>query len=99
MSEVERFQLQLQAQVITRGTTSKSEVALTFDDGPGIPYTLRILDILHFYSAQATFCCLGRNVEQFPKVVERTQKEGHLVQNHGWSHQALTQITDPQKIS
>jgi peptidoglycan/xylan/chitin deacetylase (PgdA/CDA1 family) len=98
MQEAEQLQFPLQTQIIRRGNTSRAEIALTFDDGPCTPYTLHILDILRFYRVQATFFCLGKNVRQFPKEVEQMQKEGHLVENHAWSHQALTEISAPDDV-
>src|SRR5437588_10733503 len=98
MLEAEQLLLQLQKQIIRHGNTSRAEVALTLDDGPCTPYTLHILDILRFYRVQATFFCLGKNVRLFPKEVEQMQKEGHLVENHGWSHQALNEILDPYDV-
>lgn len=85
--------------MLTQGNPARAEVALTFDDGPCVPYTLQILDILRFYQAQATFFCLGKNVGLLPTLAARMCKEGHLVENHTWSHPVLPEIADTQILS
>ena len=38
------------------------KLALTFDDGPNDPYTLRLLELLAKYEVRATFFLIGRYV-------------------------------------
>ena len=59
---------------------------LTFDDGPSPSVTPKILDILKFENIKATFFVIGKKVEEYPKIVNRTYKEGHYIANHGYSH-------------
>ena len=66
--------------------TNKSQVCLTFDDGPDPRFTSRILDILAEHKAAATFFVLGEAAERFPKLVERMVDAGHTVGNHTFSH-------------
>lgn len=66
-------------------TTSK-EIYLTFDDGPHPEITPWVLDQLKAYDAQATFFCVGQNVERYPDVFERIKEEGHLTGNHTYDH-------------
>ncbi len=61
-------------------------VALTFDDGPTHGPTDRILDTLRELDAPAAFFVVGRNVEQWPQLVQRMHAEGHLVANHTQDH-------------
>lgn len=63
------------------------DVFLTFDDGPSPEATPFVLDTLKQYGAQATFFCLGKNVEQYPELFQRILDEGHMVGNHTYSHQ------------
>ncbi|HTK06911.1 MAG TPA: polysaccharide deacetylase family protein [Ktedonobacteraceae bacterium] len=84
----------IQDRVVRHGDVSRAEVALTFDDGPNPPHTLQILEVLRFYKAQATFFCIGEQVQKFPEVVEQIQREGHFVANHTWSHPALPDLTE-----
>lgn len=66
--------------------TEEKVVYLTFDDGPTPNVTDKVLDILEQYSAKATFFCLGKQVEQFPGLFERTRSSGHTIGNHSYSH-------------
>ncbi|HEX4046982.1 MAG TPA: polysaccharide deacetylase family protein [Elusimicrobiota bacterium] len=62
------------------------EVALTFDDGPSVPYTGQVLDILSKNHIHATFFLCGANAERYPDLVRRIQAEGHEIGNHTYSH-------------
>ena len=66
--------------------------ALTFDDGPGGSYTSRLLDGLKERNVKASFFLLGEKIEQYPELVERMQKEGHLIGNHTYHHVQLDKI-------
>lgn len=68
------------------GNVDKSEVALTFDDGPNEPYTSEILNILKRENVTATFFMVGENVAYFPEVARRVADEGHAIGNHSLSH-------------
>ncbi len=71
------------------GPSNGRRVALTFDDGPALPFTEQILDILRERKATATFFVCGKNVERFPEVVRRIHAEGHAIGNHTYSHPFL----------
>lgn len=64
----------------------KKVVYLTFDDGPTEGVTELALDLLKKYNAKATFFCVGRNVENSPKLFQRILEENHKVGNHTFSH-------------
>ncbi|MBI1908804.1 MAG: polysaccharide deacetylase family protein [Deltaproteobacteria bacterium] len=76
-------------ETLCHGPRSEKLVALTFDDGPNEPYTSQILDILKGYDVPAAFFVVGKNVERYPGVVERMNREGFLVGNHTWDHRPL----------
>jgi peptidoglycan/xylan/chitin deacetylase (PgdA/CDA1 family) len=65
---------------------TRPRVALTFDDGPTPGSTERILDVLGAAGVGAAFFVVGRNVERWPRLVERMDAEGHVVGNHTWDH-------------
>ena len=65
------------------------EVMLTFDDGPSVPYTGQILDILRSQGIKATFFLCGANAQRYPDLVRRIRDEGHEIGNHTWSHHYL----------
>ncbi len=64
-------------------------VFLTFDDGPSLDNTPRVLDILKANDVKGTFFVLGSNVEkgeEYKNMLRRTIAEGHAIANHGYSH-------------
>jgi peptidoglycan/xylan/chitin deacetylase (PgdA/CDA1 family) len=73
--------------------TSEKVVALTFDDGPNGEYTMQILDILKKYGINATFFCIGENVELYPDIAKRIIDEGNVIGNHSYSHDANHALT------
>ena len=94
--------------MIIKGNPNISNIALTFDDGPGriTPY---VLDVLRKYGAKATFFCLGYCIDKNivaqdytgkyitgSDVVKRANDEGHLIAIHSYDHLALTRLTDEE---
>jgi peptidoglycan/xylan/chitin deacetylase (PgdA/CDA1 family) len=59
---------------------------LTFDDGPTIKATGKILDILKEENVKATFFVVGKHVKEHPELVKREYDEGHYIANHGYNH-------------
>ncbi len=78
-------------------TTGTPAVALTFDDGP-FPYTPAVLDLLAQYHIKATFCVIGRQVEEFAAVVRRIVAEGHTLCDHTWSHDLSLGTRAPDRM-
>ena len=86
---------------------SKGEKVLyiTFDDGPNESTTPFILDTLQNYNAQATFFCIGQNVERLPELYDAIIKAGHIVGNHtahhlnGWNTSIETYIEDIEQAT
>ena len=66
------------------------KIALTFDDGPHPKFTEQILDGLKERDVQATFFVTGEHAELHPDIIERMNKEGHVIGNHTYSHIQLT---------
>ena len=62
------------------------EVYLTFDDGPHPTITPWVLQELKEYNAQATFFCIGSNVEKHPETYQMVLEQGHSVGNHTFNH-------------
>ena len=69
----------------------KGVVALTFDDGPHPRYTPLLLDGLKKRGVKASFFVTGKNAEQYPELIRRMDKEGHLIGNHTYSHLQLSE--------
>lgn len=76
----------------------KKKIALTFDDGPNVNYTEKLLDGLKERGVHATFFLLGKQVENAPEIVERMYKEGHLIGNHSYEHVNLSNLSDEAAI-
>ena len=72
--------------VISRGSTSKPVVALTFDDGPDPVTTPPLLDLLAEYRSPATFFVTGRRAAQYPHLIRQIVAQGHTVGNHSFHH-------------
>lgn len=74
-------------QKIATLTKSDEKIAyLTFDDGPTLKATPKILDILKEENVKATFFVIGKAVDEYPDVVKRAYEEGHYIANHGYDH-------------
>lgn len=71
-------------------------IALTFDDGPHIDVTPRVLKTLEEYQAKATFYMLGNQVNYYPSLVEEVLEAGHEIGNHSKSHKDLTHLANGQ---
>lgn len=71
---------------LPRGT---KKLALTYDDGPNDPHTLRLMEVLHKHDVRATFFCIGRYAQQKPQIVRDLVKAGHVVGNHTYTHPNL----------
>jgi peptidoglycan-N-acetylglucosamine deacetylase len=72
---------------LARGT---KQLALTYDDGPNDPNTLRLLEGLAKHNVRATFFLIGRYVQQRPDIVREVVKAGHVIGNHTFTHPLLT---------
>ena len=71
-------------------------IYLTFDDGPWIPYTQQILDVLAKNDATATFFVVGEMVQQHPDLIRKIHEAGHAIGNHTWDHANLTEVSEEQ---
>ncbi|MCB0965238.1 MAG: polysaccharide deacetylase family protein [Ilumatobacter sp.] len=71
---------------VNHGPRTERRVALTFDDGPCRGSTERLLDALGELEAPGTFFCVGENVRLNPELVERLDREGHVVGSHSERH-------------
>ncbi|KFE99282.1 polysaccharide deacetylase [Chryseobacterium formosense] len=82
---------------ITHKRTKIKEVALTFDDGP-TEFTPKFLDILKENNVKATFFCIGKQIEKYPKTFQRIIAEGHTIGNHTLSHSNTTGFLSASKM-
>lgn len=82
-------QSQLLGASITHGPRGEGFVALTFDDGPNYQTTLAVRDILDASSVKGTFFVVAGAVAQAPEITRALVADGHLIANHGESHNTL----------
>ena len=84
-----------EVQIIYRyaSKTGPARIALTFDDGPHPRYTPVILDILNEFDIPATFFVVGVNVETYPDLIKRIEKEGHELGNHTYYHNHVAKMS------
>ncbi|HKB99752.1 MAG TPA: polysaccharide deacetylase family protein [Terriglobales bacterium] len=88
------------------GFRGSKQIALTYDDGPNDPHTLKLLDVLAKHGVQATFFMIGRYVQKQPEIARAVAQAGHVIGNHTFSHPLLifesaartrTQLVDCQQ--
>lgn len=83
-----------------RYKTNDKVIYLTFDDGPIPNITPWVLAQLAAYNAQATFFCIGDNVQKNPTIYQQLVNSGHKVGNHtqhhcnGWASNTATYLAD-----
>jgi len=65
------------------------QIALTYDDGPNDPHTLKLLDVLSKHGVRATFFMIGRYVRQRPDIAREVARAGHVIGNHTFTHPLL----------
>jgi peptidoglycan-N-acetylglucosamine deacetylase len=65
------------------------QIALTYDDGPNDPHTLKLLEVLAKHDARATFFMIGRYVRQRPEIAREVARAGHAIGNHTYTHPLL----------
>ncbi|MFZ0796306.1 MAG: polysaccharide deacetylase family protein [Terriglobales bacterium] len=71
------------------GIRGSKQIALTYDDGPNDPHTLKLLEVLAKHNVQATFFMIGHYVQQRPDMVRAVAQAGHVLGNHTHTHPLL----------
>jgi peptidoglycan/xylan/chitin deacetylase (PgdA/CDA1 family) len=62
------------------------EVVLTFDDGPLLPYSTRVLETLEAQCVKATYFMVGRMAQAYPDMVRKIYAAGHTIGTHSQNH-------------
>jgi peptidoglycan-N-acetylglucosamine deacetylase len=84
---------------LTGGVRGSKQIALTYDDGPNDPHTLKLLDVLAKHSVRATFFMIGRYVRQRPDIAQAVAQAGHAIGNHTFTHPLLIFKSEAQTRS
>ncbi|MFW6134443.1 MAG: polysaccharide deacetylase family protein [Elusimicrobiota bacterium] len=75
---------------------TKKTVILSFDDGPHVQTTKRILEILNENKVKATFFLVGKMIEKNPLLVKEIYKNGCEIGNHTYSDKRLITLSKTQ---
>jgi len=68
------------------GPTAANEVALTFDDGPNLGATEKVMAILDAHGIKGTFFEVGKAVDEEPQITRALYEDGQLLGNHSYHH-------------
>ncbi|MFY7978801.1 MAG: polysaccharide deacetylase family protein, partial [Sediminibacterium sp.] len=71
---------------IWRKSNQERVLYLSFDDGPHPEATPFVLEQLSNFDAKASFFCIGKNVQLYPKIYDAILAAGHVVGNHTQHH-------------
>lgn len=84
-------------QYYARSLYNTNTFTLTFDDGPHATHTPKLLDVLKKHNVKATFFILTTKVsESSIPLLKRILDEGHILANHGPSHDNSNTLTEVQ---
>lgn len=81
-----RIDSQFYMPVICNGNAGEKKIAISFDDGPDPATTGQVLDILAAEKVPAAFFCIGHKLEAQAALLQRADREGHILGNHSYSH-------------
>ena len=82
-----------------RGTDGRPILYFTFDDGPAVPYSRQILDLLARYHAQGTFFVVGKQMLRYPGLTRAEAAAGHFIGNHSTHHKNLSRLNADQFLA
>ncbi|MDX9745832.1 MAG: polysaccharide deacetylase family protein [Syntrophales bacterium] len=85
--------------VTSRGTTDKTVVSLTFDDGPDPATTPLLLDLLEKHNVKATFFVTGERTAKYGRLIDDMTRRGHEIGNHSFSHDILLMLRTRKRLS
>ncbi|HWY09948.1 MAG TPA: polysaccharide deacetylase family protein [Bacteroidia bacterium] len=74
------------------------KIALTFDDGPCNPQTLKTLDTLKKHNVKATFFVIGKNISGNETILKQIIADGHSMGSHSYSHHFWIDLWGSKKL-
>jgi peptidoglycan/xylan/chitin deacetylase (PgdA/CDA1 family) len=84
--------------VVSRGSSGRKAVALTFDDGPNPQTTPELLRLLKKHRVAGTFFVNGRKAGLYPHLIEEILSLGHCVANHSYNHDVFMAFRSKQTV-
>lgn len=78
-------------------TPLRTQIALTFDDGPNPAITPRLLALLERRNVRATFFLVGQFARACPELVREIAARGHTIGNHSETHANLA-LASPHRV-
>jgi peptidoglycan/xylan/chitin deacetylase (PgdA/CDA1 family) len=81
------------SQIVTRGNTTRKQIALTFDAGSDLGYTQDIIEMLEAYGIIASFGLTGDWVNAYPDYAAWIAADGHQLLNHTLNHPSYTGVS------
>lgn len=77
---------------------NENKIALTFDDGPSEPQTIKVLDTLKKHNIKATFFVIGKNISGNEAVMKRMVSEEHSIGSHSYTHHFWIDMWSRKKL-
>jgi len=84
---------------LSQASIDRSEIALTFDDGPDPEVTPRVLDVLDAAHVHATFFPIAERARRHPALLREIVRRGHSVQNHTERHTHSFSLLGPRGLA
>lgn len=78
--------------------TPHKQIALTFDDGPGV-YGQQLMDYLAEKGVHVTFFYIGNQVAEYADNVYRAYNDGHEIGNHSYTHPVMSTLSTDGQLS
>lgn len=78
--------------------TDNNKILFTFDDGPSIYSSGKILKTLNNNGIKALFFLVGENIDKNIDLAKEILTEGHLIGNHTFNHKVITFLSKPEII-
>ncbi|MBE1496175.1 peptidoglycan/xylan/chitin deacetylase (PgdA/CDA1 family) [Amycolatopsis lexingtonensis] len=75
---------------VSRSTSGRPQVGLTFHGAGDLQVTREVLDVVHQHGARITVLAVGTWLAAHPDAARMVRDGGHELGNHTWSHPALS---------
>ncbi|MFO0322189.1 MAG: polysaccharide deacetylase family protein [Bacteroidota bacterium] len=78
--------------------TKQKKVLLTFDDGPHLKNTPKVLSILQKHKVNGLFFLIGQHIKGNEMVVKQIIEQGNIIGNHSYTHHFWFDLWSTKKI-